>query len=75
MKEFLCCYHKKYYTIYPLNLKNTCKSLINKCKEQHHSLKNVSLKKFIANYDTKTCKKCGHDKIISWVSFNFHKDL
>jgi hypothetical protein len=73
MKEFLCITAKKLHNLPPMLTNIHCKSLVDKYKERHHSLEK-KLAKFIASYDSKTSKECGHDKIISWVSFNFHKD-
>jgi hypothetical protein len=73
MKKKLCYYHKKITQFTPYVNNIHCKSLVDKYKERHHSLEK-KLAKFIASYDSKTSKECGHDKIISWVSFNFHKD-
>ncbi len=35
----------------------------------------MCLAKFIANYNTKTCKICKCVKVIHWVCFNVHKYL
>jgi hypothetical protein len=51
-----------------------CKSLIEIYKTQNESLNNISLAKFVANFDTKSSKKCKCNKIKHWVSFNLHKD-
>ncbi len=33
---------------------------------------NYFFKKFVANYDMKTCKKCKHNEIVHCISFNLH---
>ncbi len=50
------------------------KSIIDKYKAQNQTLNHLCLAKFVTNCDMKTCKKCKHNKIIYWVSFNFLKD-
>ncbi len=70
-RPFVLLPQKILHNLPPTSKNIHCKSLIDKYKERHHSLKNVSLVEFIVSYNTKTCKKHGHDNYpLGFIQFS-----
>ncbi len=72
--EHLLYYQKKKNKSSPNSTHIHCKSINLKHKTQNESSNHISLAKFVANFDTKSSKKCERNKTIHWVSFHLQKN-